>query len=98
MEKGLRAYNFQPIVNKSKPKYSDEPIAIKGLSKHKEKMDNARKIKIEKEEREKEVFSYGSNWGKDGYVTVPKPFNLSYQNVRSKNKESLLNEKYSLII
>ncbi len=56
-------------------------------------MENARKTKREKEESEKEVFSYGSNWSKDGYITIPKPFNLSYQNVK-KRKDSLENQRY----
>ena len=55
-------------------------------------MENARKTKREKEEREKEIFNYGSNWSKDGYITIPKPFNLSYQTVR-KRKDSIENEK-----
>jgi hypothetical protein len=52
-------------------------------------MEKARKTKVEKEEREKKAFVKGENWRVDNCVTVPKPFNLSYNTRlgRSKDRE-----------
>lgn len=72
---------FHPETNKNKPNFElNEPIVMKGFAKHIEKMEKARKARLEKEQREKEVFITGENWSKDNLVTIPKPFRLSYVN------------------
>ncbi len=77
----MLGYNFKPIINNYIPDFTNqEPIVVKGLSKHVEKMENARLAKREREEFENEAFIRGDNWGKNGYITKPKPFNLSYYN------------------
>lgn len=62
---------------------------MKGMAKYLEQMDKARKAKREKEEREKEVFITGENWSRDHIITIPKPFNLSYQQSSNEKKEQL---------
>jgi hypothetical protein len=80
---------FKPEINGKTPKFDNvEPIMIKGFAKHLEQMEKARKAKRDKEEREKEVFITGENWSRDNLITIPKPFNLSYQaGVVTKKKE-----------
>ena len=58
---------------------------MKGMAKYLEQMEKARKAKRDKEEREKEVFITGENWSRDNLITVPKPFKLSYQNIKKKD-------------
>jgi hypothetical protein len=63
---------------------------VKGFAKHLEQMEKARKAKRDKEEREKEVFISGDNWSRDNLITIPKPFNLSYQaHVVQKKKDDI---------
>lgn len=62
-------------------------MLLKGMAKYVQQMENARKAKREKEEREKEVFITGENWSRDNLITVPKPFNLSYLKAQKKSKE-----------
>jgi hypothetical protein len=71
---------------------------IKGFAKHLEQMEKARKAKRDKEEREKEVFLTGENWSRDNLITIPKPFNLSYQVGATKKKEENVqrNREYEL--
>ena len=68
---------------------------MKGFSRHLEQMDRARKAKLDKELREKEVFINGDNWSRDNLITVPKPFNLSYQkgNIGKKKDEIIRRNK-----
>lgn len=73
--------NFQPKLNSKVPSFQlDQPLILKGYSKHIEQMEKARKAKIEKEERERKVFISGQNWSRDNLVTIPQPFQLSYVN------------------
>jgi hypothetical protein len=82
---------FQPAINKDTPKYDNkEPIMIKGFSRYLDQMEKARKAKRDKEEREKEVFMTGENWSRDNLITIPKPFNLSYQTTSKGKKEDLV--------
>jgi hypothetical protein len=66
---------------------SKEPLVLKGFARHMEQMEKARKAKRDKELREKEVFTTGENWSRDNLITVPKPFNLSYQKLNHKKKK-----------
>jgi hypothetical protein len=87
---------FKPEINKQKPNFENaEPIIVKGLAKHLEQMEKARKAKRDKEEREKEVFLTGENWSRDNLITIPKPFNLSYQvlNTGKKKEETVKRNK-----
>lgn len=74
------------------PRYDNkEPMVMKGFSRHLEQMEKARKAKLDKELREKEVFITGDNWSRDNLITVPKPFNLSYQKGNfNKKKEDII--------
>lgn len=86
-EKSKQECIFKPQINKEKPNYdSNEPILIKGFAKHLDQMEKARKAKRDKIEREKEVFLTGDNWSKDNIITIPKPFNLSYNKSKDKNR------------
>lgn len=70
---------FKPKINKNMPVFEfNEPLMLKGFAKHIEKMEKARQVKRELEEREKEVFVSGENWSRDNLITIPKPFQLSY--------------------
>jgi hypothetical protein len=62
-------------------------MVMKGFSRHLEQMEKARKAKLDKELREKEVFITGENWSRDNLITVPKPFNLSYKNINNNRKK-----------
>lgn len=78
--------SFQPEINKNVPNFeSNKPMVMKGMAKYLEQMEKARKAKRDKEEREKEVFITGENWSRDNLITVPKPFKLSYQNIKKKD-------------
>ena len=78
--------SFQPEINRNVPNFeSNKPMVMKGMAKYLEQMEKARKAKRDKEEREKEVFITGENWSRDNLITVPKPFKLSYQNIRKKD-------------
>ncbi len=66
---------------------SKEPLVLKGFARHMEQMEKARKAKRDKELREKEVFTTGENWSRDNLITVPKPFNLSYQKLNHGKKK-----------
>lgn len=64
---------------------------MKGFARHVEQMEKARKAKRDQQEREKEVFTTGENWSRDNLITVPKPFNLSYQKLgQSKKKDEVI--------
>ncbi len=63
---------------------------MKGFSRHLEQMEKARKAKLDKEIREKEVFITGENWSRDNLITVPRPFNLSYKNINNNRKKDEL--------
>ena len=74
----LQECRFKPEINDS-PKFDfKEPIMIKGFARHLEQMEKARKMKRDKEEREKKVFINGENWSRDNLITIPKPFKLSH--------------------
>lgn len=86
-EKSKQECKFQPEIIKDIPSYdSKEPIMLKGFYKHLEQMEKARKAKRDKEDREKEVFMSGDNWSRDNLITIPKPFNLSYQKLNNGKK------------
>lgn len=59
-------------------------------------MEKARKAKRDKEEREKEVFVTGENWSRDNLITIPKPFNLSHQKLKTDRREILINKNKQL--
>ncbi len=88
----MRECKFRPDINKDIPRYDNkEPMVMKGLARHMEQMEKARKAKRDKEIREKEVFITGENWSRDNLITVPKPFNLSYQKMNhGKKKDDLI--------
>jgi hypothetical protein len=83
---------FKPEIKGKVPRYDNkEPIVMKGFSRHLEQMEKARKAKLDKELREKEVFITGENWSRDNLITVPKPFNLSYKNGNfNKKKDEII--------
>jgi len=56
-------------------------------------MEKARKAKRDKEEREKQVFVSGENWSRDNLITIPKPFNLTSNNIDCKKKREDLEKK-----
>lgn len=86
VKKDVAECKFQPEINKSIPNFeSNKPMVMKGMAKYLEQMEKARKAKRDKEEREKEVFITGENWSRDNLITVPKPFKLSYQNIKKKD-------------
>lgn len=86
VKKDVAECKFQPQINKSIPNFeSNKPMVMKGMAKYLEQMEKARKAKRDKEEREKEVFITGENWSRDNLITVPKPFKLSYQNIKKKD-------------
>lgn len=86
VKKDVAECKFQPEINKSVPNFeSNKPMVMKGMAKYLEQMEKARKAKRDKEEREKEVFITGENWSRDNLITVPKPFKLSYQNIKKKD-------------
>ena len=86
VKKDVAECKFQPQINKSVPNFeSNKPMVMKGMAKYLEQMEKARKAKRDKEEREKEVFITGENWSRDNLITVPKPFKLSYQNIKKKD-------------
>lgn len=79
---------FHPDINREVPNYDvKEPIMIKGFAKYLDQMEKARKAKRDKIEREKEVFVTGDKWSKDNLITIPKPFNLSYQKTGGNRKK-----------
>lgn len=78
----LKEAVFQPELNEYMPNFNhNKPIQLKGFAKHLEKMNKARQAKLDKEEREKEVFITGENWSRDHLITIPKPFKLSYVSI-----------------
>jgi hypothetical protein len=98
-EKDLQECKFQPELKSEMPNYdSKDPIMLKGFAKYVDQMEKARRAKREKEEREKEVFITGENWSPDNLITVPKPFNLSYQNASKKKKEEIKKKNEELIM
>ena len=87
----MQECKFHPEIKKELPNYENkEPIIMKGFSKYLEQMEKARKARRDKEEREKEVFISGENWSRDNLITIPKPFNLSYQKINKSKKEEKL--------
>lgn len=83
----LKEAVFQPELNEYMPNFNhSKPIQLKGFAQHLEKMNKARKAKLEKEEREKEVFITGENWSRDHLITIPKPFKLSYVRIIFKKR------------
>jgi len=90
-EKNMQECKFQPDIKKDTPNYdTKEPIVMKGFAKHIEQMENARKAKRDKEEREKEVFTTGDNWSRDNLITIPKPFKLSYLETNKNKKDEII--------
>jgi hypothetical protein len=81
-EKEKEENQFKPRINQKAPLFElSEPLVLKGFSRHLEQMEKARRMRHEKEERERKVFINGENWSKDNLVTIPKPFNLSYVSI-----------------
>lgn len=91
-ERDYKECKFRPEINKDKTTFENkEPLVMKGFARHIDQMEKARKAKRDKELREKEVFTTGENWSRDNLITVPKPFNLSYQKVnQAKRKDEVI--------
>eukprot|EP00658_Telonema_sp_P-2_P023271 TRINITY_DN19316_c0_g1_i3.p1 TRINITY_DN19316_c0_g1~~TRINITY_DN19316_c0_g1_i3.p1 ORF type:complete len:316 (+),score=69.05 TRINITY_DN19316_c0_g1_i3:274-1221(+) len=73
----LRECTFQPNIAKNRrPKESTAPIIVRGLGRHLELKEMARKQEEEAAEREAQVFKLQPTASLSGY-TVPQPFKLS---------------------
>ena len=98
----LRECTFEPkFMTKDKKVNMDKPVAIRGLGRHLELRDLARRKEEEKKNREEEVFGRTSS-GPMPSFTIPKPFNLhgktkkpqiSMQESRSKEEGSTFHKK-----
>ena len=73
----LQECTFQPTINTSCKTESDAPIVIKGLGKHIERGERAKRIQEEKKERHDEVFRPKVYSKKLGGATIIEPFCLT---------------------
>ncbi|KAL9651494.1 hypothetical protein ABK040_001440 [Willaertia magna] len=71
----LSQCTFQPQINEKVQTNQEEgPILIRGLGKHLERGEKAKRLAEEKKEREEEVFKAKVYSKKIGNVTIPEPF------------------------
>jgi len=82
----LKECTFQPNVSISKREEEDAdgPVIVRGLGRHLELKEMAKKKEEERLAREEEIFKTNPREAKGGY-TVPQPFNLS-DNLKAKAK------------
>lgn len=74
----LKDCTFQPQTNKS-VKDTDGPIVVRGLGKHLERNEKAKKLKDDQKEREEHAFKVKPAKSVMQGYTIPEPFNLQQQ-------------------
>ncbi|EFC43992.1 hypothetical protein NAEGRDRAFT_79903 [Naegleria gruberi] len=75
----LQECTFQPTINEGKPSLeADTPIVIKGLGRHIERRERAKRIEEERRERNEEVFRPKVYSKKVGGATIMEPFSFNY--------------------
>ncbi|KAK3275755.1 hypothetical protein CYMTET_16127 [Cymbomonas tetramitiformis] len=77
----LEACTFSPATNKTKvpATRSSTPVVVRGLGRHLELQEMAKRMKVEHEDRAAKVFLENPNGGPKQQYTIPQPFNLDHK-------------------
>lgn len=89
----MRECTWTPKVNKRRPQ-SQKPVVVRGLGRHLELREMAKRKEEEQQERERRAFGSGSTSARTvAGMTIAKPFRLSSCNAKSKQRAQKDHEK-----
>ena len=89
----MRECTWTPKVNKRRPQ-QQKPVVVRGLGRHLELREMAKRKDEEQQERERRAFGTASTGGRNAVgITIAKPFRLSSSNANRKQRARKDHEK-----